>query len=215
MRCQNYPQLVQPSPRPPPGSPRLPKLLEPPALSRPASASYLGALRPAWKAPSHSMRIDVAKVASVGADCQDKARSSSICCSSSIVISLTFEKDDAAGREEMTGSRIALATARGGKWGAGFVGVQGTGAEAKSGGHAKSLRPAFAHGTIGHSEQTPPLRIATGRRKRARCPVPSQSQQGKSPAVSGRASCWIRRRASGGSRPACSRLPSRSATGPR
>ncbi|TRA88281.1 hypothetical protein EXN24_17315 [Rhizobium rhizogenes] len=92
------------------------------------------------------------------------ARSSSICCSSSIVISLTFEKDDAAGREEMTGSRIASATARGGEWGAGFVEAQGTGAEAKSGGHAKSLRPAFARGTIGHSEQTPPLRIATGRR---------------------------------------------------
>ncbi|WP_236735830.1 hypothetical protein, partial [Agrobacterium tumefaciens] len=91
-------------------------------------------------------------------------RSSSICCSSSIVISLTFEKDDAAGREEMTGSGIASATARGGEWGAGFVEAQGTGAEAKSGGHAKSLRPAFARGTIGHSEQTPPLRIATGRR---------------------------------------------------
>ncbi|CVI24414.1 hypothetical protein AGR1A_pAt20328 [Agrobacterium fabacearum CFBP 5771] len=36
-------------------------MLEPPALSRPASASYLGALRPAWKAPSLSIRIDVAK----------------------------------------------------------------------------------------------------------------------------------------------------------
>jgi hypothetical protein len=127
---------------------------------------------------------------------------------------LTFEKDDAAGREEMTGSGIASATARGGQRGAGFVGAQGTGAEAKSGGHAKSLRPAFAHGTIGHSEQTPPFRIAAGRTKRARCPVPSLFEQGKSPAAPGRAPSLIRRRASGGSRPTCSRLPSRSAKVP-
>ena len=66
---------LPPDPHPDPGINE--GVLPGPALSRPASASYVGALRPAWITPPSARCTDVSRALRVGADCQDKARTSS------------------------------------------------------------------------------------------------------------------------------------------
>jgi hypothetical protein len=133
MTQRQYPQLIQPSPRPPPGEPVSTGGAKLPGTLQAGLRQLFGSAATGLESASLSICIDVTKVDRVGADCQDKARSSSMCCSRSIVVSLTFVKTTRAvmGAWRVQGSRQRPAEPASG--GADFVGAQGTGAETKLG----------------------------------------------------------------------------------
>ncbi|WP_206517096.1 hypothetical protein, partial [Mesorhizobium sp. M1A.F.Ca.IN.022.07.1.1] len=75
-------------------------VLELPGALQAGLRQLCGSAAAGLESASLSMRIDASNTAGVGADCQDKARSSSMCCSMEIamvVISLDSVKDDACG----------------------------------------------------------------------------------------------------------------------
>jgi len=136
-------------------------VLELPGTLQAGLRQLCGSAATGLESASLSMCIDDSKTARVGADCQDKARSSSMCCSRSIVVvSLTFVKDDARGHGGVAGSGIAERDRQRRRVGVPILSERREPECRQNWGHRSSLRPPCAHGILGPTEQTFPLRIA-------------------------------------------------------
>nr|BAA87702.1 tiorf77 [Agrobacterium tumefaciens] len=148
------------------------------------------------------MRIDVAKVGRVGADCQDKALSSSRCISREIIIvvSLTFVKDDAARHGGAEGSSIAGRDRRRRRGEEPICGSRQRRQE-QIGGAARAGRLRFAMARLDELSSSHLLVWHRKSRKQARCLRPASSMgTEKEPRLSAKLFGVIRPPASGGSR---------------
>lgn len=94
--------------------------------------------KPANSAHASSSSTSISRRSSRYTAFRNSARSSSMCCSRSIVVvSLTFVKDDARGHGGVAGSRIAPATGGAGEWGSRICWSAGYRSGGKIGGTAR------------------------------------------------------------------------------
>ncbi|CAK11545.1 conserved hypothetical protein (plasmid) [Rhizobium johnstonii 3841] len=106
------------------------------------------------RASSSSFSISRRSTGSIAS--RSSRRSSSMCCSRSIVVSLTFVKDDAHGHGCMAGSGIAERDRQRRRVGVPILSECREPERRQNWGHRSSLKPSCPHDTLGRTEQTFP-----------------------------------------------------------